>query len=548
MSRAKPPSRPTRAALLVLSTTLLIGITGATSASAASTLRAALKAVVTVQPPNATVGDKVTAHLDASKVPNGDSISTISLKWGDTAKVITVASLTTTPKHTYTRPGVFTVTLTITDSSDKTSTGTTTEIVTTPSGSYSGSYTVGITSGHLAFFVAPGGAAIQDVSASATMTCSPGGQSAVKPFVIDSVPVGVNGALAQTSRQSGDYLGNPAALKLTFRGNVRGIDRNGQAQVSGTLTIAMSYSSAGTAYTCSTIALPWTATREVNQPTPQPTSLPPAGSFSGSHCAYGVCGQLSFFVSADGTALQDVSASITMTCSPGGNSVVEMFVIDSLPLTSDGDFGASNAQPVISGGFHATLTPEFQGHVHGANASNTARMAGSLTMTMTYRDGATKYACTSDKRAWTATRDVQPTPQPTTRPPDGSYAGHHYQFGLTGAVTFAIADGGKAIQNVSTNVSMTCAPAGSTGGVTLVIPSLALAAGGAFAATSTQHGTYGSDPATYKFNFQGHVHGVNASSVPRLAGSLTVTMAYSHGGTAYSCSTNKWYWDAAKSA
>ena len=66
-------------------------------------------------------------------------------------------------------------------------------------GSYSGDYFVGGSAGGLTYYVAPGGTAIEDVSANVGMTCSPGGRSAGGWLVIDSLPLAANGTFAATT-------------------------------------------------------------------------------------------------------------------------------------------------------------------------------------------------------------------------------------------------------------------------------------------------------------------------------------------------------------
>jgi hypothetical protein len=60
---------------------------------------------------------------------------------------------------------------------------------------------------------------------------------------------------------------------------------------------------------------------------------------------------------------------------------------------------------------------------------------------------------------------------------------------------------------------------------------------GSFDTTDVQSGTYAGSPATFRITIVGNAHGANGSGKARLAGSITETLAYSSGGTAFSCST-----------
>src|SRR4029079_4425931 len=100
-------------------------------------------AVVTLTPSSATVNQVVTAGLAKSTRPAGDTLSKITLSWGDGSKAVTLATLSSRPAHRYVRPGHFTVTASITDQHGITSHGSAVEVVTPPAGSYVG-HAVGV--------------------------------------------------------------------------------------------------------------------------------------------------------------------------------------------------------------------------------------------------------------------------------------------------------------------------------------------------------------------------------------------------------------------
>ena len=414
-----------------------------------------------------------------------------------------------------------------------------------PSGSYSGDYFVGGSAGGLTFYVAPGGTAIQDVSANVGMTCSPGGHTPGEWLVIDSLPLPVSRTFGVTTTRTGDYLGNVAHETITFEGHVHGLNSNGVPRLAGSLTETMSYSANGTTFICTSNELPWTATRNT-QPSPQPTTAPPSGSYSGDYFVGGSAGGLTFYVAPGGTAIQDVSANVGMTCSPGGHTPGEWLVIDSLPLPVSRTFGVTTTRTgdYLGNVAHETFT--FEGHVHGLNSNGVPRLAGSLTETMSYSANGTTFICTSNELPWTATRNTQPSPQPTTAPPSGSYSGDYFVGGSAGGLTFSVAASRNAIQNVSANVGMTCSPNGAELGLPFAVGSLALPANGTFGAISASSAQYEGNRVSVVVVFRGHVHGLDSNGVPRMAGSLIETATYSAGGTVHNCTSGELPWYAIK--
>ena len=80
------------------------------------------------------------------------------------------------------------------------------------------------------------------------------------------------------------------------------------------------------------------------------------------------------------------------------------------------------------------------------------------------------------------------------------------------------------------------------------INSVALASNGSFSSTTTQHGDYKGNAATFTIDFQGNFHGLNSSGLARAAGSITETMTYSDSGTSYTCTSNQVSWSNARGA
>jgi hypothetical protein len=488
--------------------------------------------------PTTTVGSAVSAKVTAT-LPAHHHVSKETLRWGDGTSRVKLKHLTSTPRHTYTAPGKFTVTAKIVDNKGKTSKATATEVVTVPSGSYTGDYLVSGSVGNFSFFVAGNHKAVQDVAANVSVTCTPGGQRVANEFVIDSLALASNGSFAKTVQRSGVYGGSPATYHFSLTGEVNGVNSAGQVQAAGSLISTMTYNN-GTAYSCTSSKLPWQVTRDP-QPTPQPTGRPSAGSLSGDYYVPGAVGGLTAYVSPDRSQLQDVYADVALSCTPSAQRPAVNFVIDSLPIGGGGSFQGTSTESGVFKGVAANFTFTIRGHFHGVNAQGVQRAAGSLSATMTYNNG-TAYTCMSDTLPVTLLRDTQPT-QTSGSPPSGSYAGSYHNTGTAGRVTFSISSDQSQIQNFSTNVGVDCNPGGSRPGLTFTVDSIPIQSDGSFDTTSTESGTYKSFPASFTYVVKGHVHGTNNSGDARIAGSLSATMTYSD-GTSYTCESDQLPWDA----
>ena len=161
--------------------------------------------------------------------------------------------------------------------------------------------------------------------------------------MIDSLALPASGTFATTSIQPGDYLGNPATYTFHFQGNVHGVN-TALDRPPGSLTATMTYTASGTTYSCTSNKLPWTTTRET-QPTPQPTTPPPSGLYPGSYTVGDFGGALNLSVVPNGESIENVSANVAMTCSPGGGQPVASFAIASLALPASGTFATTSIQP-----------------------------------------------------------------------------------------------------------------------------------------------------------------------------------------------------------
>ena len=390
-------------------------------------------------------------------------------------------------------------------------------------GGYSGSN--GQNGNGLSFYVSADGTQIQDVLDSAVgLTCT-GGGGATDHLGIDEVPVAPDGSFTSTTTQTGIFGGTAATFTYTFKGHSAG------ASFTGTYREDITYND-GTS-SCTSNNQSWSATRGT-QPSQIPSS-PPAGSYSGSNGQNG--NGLSFYVSADGTQIQDVlDSAVGLTCT-GGGGATDHLGIDEVPVAPDGSFTSTTTQTGIFGGTAATFTYTFKGHVHGTNSAGAERVAGTYREDITYKNGAA--TCTSNNQAWSATRGTQPSQIPSP-PPAGSYSGSNGQNG--NGLSFYVSADGTQIQDVlDSAVGLTCT---GGGGATdhLGIDEVTVAPDGSFTSTTTQTGIFGGTAATFTYTFKGHVHGTNSAGAERVAGTYREDITYNNG--AATCTSNNQAWSA----
>jgi len=203
------------------------------------------------------------------------------------------------------------------------------------------------------------------------------------------------------------------------------------------------------------------------------------------------------------------------------------------------------AVPFEGANYPGTLSYAFDGHFSGFDPSGAIALRGELTEKVTFT-AAAPLVCGSSRRTWIASRDKQPT-QPASRPAAGSYHGP-YLFGVYGDIRFFVSPSGSQLQDVDVpGLALHCTPGTTDVSSGIVLDSVPLTATGSFIATTTRAGNYLGHPATYDYTFRGHVHGVDASGAPRLAGSLLVTMTYSDTADR-SCTSNVEPWYATRDA
>ncbi len=404
-----------------------------------------------------------------------------------------------------------------------------------PSGSYSGLNTQGRP---LTFFVSATGTALQDISVPTVgLSCVPDGASPFDKIQIASIPLAANGSFVSTTHQSGVFAGHPATFTYVFSGHLNSVTTGGAQTLAGVLRESISYTDTP-ARDCTSNDQAWNATRDT-QPF-QPTTAPPTGSYAGLNTQ----GRpLTFFVSATGTALQDISVpTVGLSCLPDGASPFDKIQIASIPLAANGSFASTTHQSGVFAGHPATFTYVFRGNVHGLSPSGVPRLAGQLRESISYTDTPAR-DCTSNDQAWNATRDTQPF-QPTTAPPTGSYAGLNTQGR---PLTFFVSATGTALQDISVpTVGLSCLPDGASPFDKIQIASVTLNPDGSFSSTTSQSGVFAGHPATFTYVFRGNVHGLSPSGVPRLAGQLRESISYTD-TPARDCTSNDQAWDATKS-
>jgi hypothetical protein len=238
-------------------------------------------------------------------------------------------------------------------------------------------------------------------------------------------------------------------------------------------------------------------------------------------------GGLSLYVSRDAKQIQDVAAPATaLTCQDGTTPTVSP-VADEIGLAADGSFSATVGRDGVVGDTAATLTYTFKGRFTTTTAvSGTWRVDVSGVGT----------SCTSGDRAWAATREAQPTPQPTAAPPAGGYAG------ADGLALYVSGDAQQVQDVADGSVDLHC-----TAGVAdqidhLAVDEIELAADGSLSASDTEAKIFEGKAAAATTIFRGHFHGTDADGNARAAGTWQRTITYDNASK--TCTSNPHPWSA----
>ncbi|MEP6816504.1 MAG: hypothetical protein ABI873_13225 [Marmoricola sp.] len=265
-----------------------------------------------------------------------------------------------------------------------------------PAGSYTGT---DAQNRGLTFFVSAARTSLQDVSVPLTdLRCLPDGGVVNDKIQVPSVALNPDGSFASTTTQTGFFAGHPARFTYIFRGNVHGVTPAGFPRLAGTLRESIAYTDTP-ARTCTTNDQAWTASRDT-QPA-QPTTPPPAGSYTGSDTQNR---GLTFLVPAARTSLQDVSVPLTdLRCLPDGGVVNDKIQVPSVALNPDGSFASTTTQTGFFAGHPARFTYIFRGNVHGLSPTGLPRLAGTLRESISYTDTPAR-TCTTNDQSWTALR------------------------------------------------------------------------------------------------------------------------------------------------
>ena len=372
------------------------------------------------------------------------------------------------------------------------------------------------------FYVSNDGTHLQDVVVPAYLGCTPS-KNFYDHIGIATIPLAADGSFSATTTQHGVLFGTPATFTYTFSGHVHGTDDAGTVRFAGTFRESIAYDD-GIPHACTTDNQAWHALREAQGTQALPS--PPAGSYSGRTPEQSV---FSFYVSNDGTHLQDVVVPAYLGCAPSKN-FYDHIGFSEIALAADGSFSASATQDGILAGHPATFTYRFSGHLHGTVTGGAARFAGTFREDIAYDDG-TSRSCTTDDQAWYATREAQGTQSASA--PAGTYSGRTPEQSV---FSFQVSNDGAHLLNVTVPTSLGCAPS-RTGGDHITIADIPLAGDGSFAATVPATGVFSGHAATFTSTFRGHVHGTTSTGVTRIAGTYREDIAYTD-AVAYSCTTN----------
>jgi hypothetical protein len=264
-----------------------------------------------------------------------------------------------------------------------------------PAGSYSGSN--GQNGNGILFYVAVGGAQIQDVFDGVVGSSCQGGGGYTDHLGINAITVAPDGSFSSTTTQTGLFgnHGLPATFTYKLQGHFHGTNAAGLEVVAGTYREDISYNNG--ASSCTSNNQSWSATLD-----PQPAqtaAAPPAGSYSGSNGQNG--NGISFYVGAGGTQIQNVTDGVVGLSCQGGGGYTGHLSISAINVAADGSFSSVTTASGTVGGSAATFTYTFQGHFHGTNSAGRERVAGTYREDITYNNG--NSSCTSNNQSWSAT-------------------------------------------------------------------------------------------------------------------------------------------------
>ena len=396
----------------------------------------------------------------------------------------------------------------------------------------------------LTFYVAAKGTTLQDATSFVSLDCAPNSVVVNDYYTLANATIAANGSFTGSATQHGvirvSGINYPARFSYALTGRFSG------TTASGKFRETLTYND-GTAQTCTTDDLAWSATRDTQGT--QTTTAPPTGSYHGTSPDNNN-NTLTFYVAAKGTTLQDATSFVSLDCAPNSVVVNDYYTLANATIAANGSFTGSATQHGVirvSGiNYPATFSYVLTGHFHSVNNTGVERAAGTFRETLTYNDG-TAQTCTTDDLAWSATRDTQGT-QTTTAPPTGSYHGTSPDNN-NNTLTFYVAAKGTTLQDATSFVSLDCAPNSVVVNDYYTLANATIAANGSFTGSATQHGVIRVSginyPATFSYVLTGHFHSVNNTGVERAAGTFRETLTYND-GTAQTCTTDDLAWSATR--
>ena len=265
---------------------------------------------------------------------------------------------------------------------------------------------------------------------------------------------------------------------------------------------------------------------------------PVPGSFTGN--VPGRPGGLTFYVSADGTHVQDLSIPTDDLKCTGEGSATTLDHLEALEvkIEAGSTFGTNQTEEGRLEGHAVTFTFALS----GAFAANGEEASGTYQEEIAFA-GSTR-ACTTASQPFTAKRDSQPT-QTTAAPPAGSYTGNIPA--RPGGLTLYVSADSKHLQDLSIPTDdLKCTGEGATTMLdeleALEVPLETAAANNAsFLYSATEKGTLEGHPVTIGFTFDGHFHSVNGAGVERLAGTYREDITFEGGSTRKCTTDNQWF-------
>ena len=382
------------------------------------------------------------------------------------------------------------------------------------------------------FYVSPDGTKLEDISGTPGGNCTPGGSFYEPFFYIAEIAIEPDGSFSATKTEQGIEEGAPATFTFTFSGHFQ------SGAFSGSYREDVAYNT-GVSHSCTSGLVSWTASR-TSQGSQAPASAQPGHYNVGNSGAY--YHEFSFYVSPDGSKLEDVSGTPGGNCTPGGSYYEPFFHMPEIAIEPDGSFSATETEQGIEEGAAATFTFTFSGHFHGTNSSGQGRAAGVLREDVTYANG-TQYTCMSNGIPWSATHDSK-AGQPSGQPAPGTYQVGNYGAYYLG-FSFKVSSDGTRLLDVSGNPGGRCSP-GASFSHQFYIAEIAVSGDGSFTATSSEAGQVSGHAATFTYTFSGHFHGFDSSGKTLAAGVLVEELTYANGVT-YTCSSNVVPWSATSS-